>query len=514
MTDLGESGLRRWFWIALGATTTVRVAMAALVPFLPDEAYFLYWGRDPGYGFYEHPPVLLWMVAGLSRLSDAPWVLRLPVIVVPVVVAVVAVRLLRSDDARKAYAAGIVLVLAPMASLFFPLTTDVPLVLFSFLSIAAFHLALRRPSPWLFAVAGALLGLALLTKYLAVLLAAAYAAFAVLSPPRERRWRGVAVAALCALPFVLVNLVWNYEHCWSNVVFSLYSRDAAVAWSGGAVLEFAGLALYGFTPAAALLAVAAWPRRRGLWRSAPARLVLLATVVPFVAIAAVSGMARVTAPFLLPLIPALVVALAPAVSTAQLTRAARLSCVVLALHVPALAAFLWFIAGAARDSWPRAYEDFTLWKDRDAVLARLDAFRPEFELAASRGSDGSLLAYGQARRGVPDARVLVFGLDGPTYRQHDAVHDYAALARRNVLVLERSARRGALEPFFDSVEYRDLVVEGAPYHLALGRGFRYEPYRDRVLATIRDRYYRIPAFLPQGRCEFCSRYFGPTCPTR
>ena len=32
-------------------------------------------------------------------------------------------------------------------------------------------------------------------------------------------------------------------------------------------------------------------------------------------------------------------------------------------------------------------------------------------------------------------------------------------------------------------------------------------YHDKVLARIRDRFYRIPAWLPQRGCEFCERYF-------
>jgi len=47
-----------------------------------------------------------------------------------------------------------------------------------------------------------------------------------------------------------------------------------------------------------------------------------------------------------------------------------------------------------------------------------------------------------------------------------------------------------------------------------GRGFHYTAYRDGVLAPMRDRYYRIPAFLPQGACVFCERYFETACPVR
>ena len=59
-----------------------------------------------------------------------------------------------------------------------------------------------------------------------------------------------------------------------------------------------------------------------------------------------------------------------------------------------------------------------------------------------------------------------------------------------------------------------MRIAGATFHLVFGKDFRYEAYRDGVLAPMRDRYYRIPAFLPQGGCEFCDRYFQNTCPVR
>ena len=58
-------------------------------------------------------------------------------------------------------------------------------------------------------------------------------------------------------------------------------------------------------------------------------------------------------------------------------------------------------------------------------------------------------------------------------------------------------------------------MRGATFQLVLGRGFDYVAYRDGVLTAVRDRYYRIPAYLPQGACWLCQRYFGTTtCPAR
>jgi hypothetical protein len=54
---------------------------------------------------------------------------------------------------------------------------------------------------------------------------------------------------------------------------------------------------------------------------------------------------------------------------------------------------------------------------------------------------------------------------------------------------------------------RTIELRGATFHLVLGDGFDYPAYRARVLAQVRDRWYRIPAVLPIGRCYYCERYF-------
>jgi hypothetical protein len=82
-------------------------------------------------------------------------------------------------------------------------------------------------------------------------------------------------------------------------------------------------------------------------------------------------------------------------------------------------------------------------------------------------------------------------------------------------VVRKSAPpRNEYDPYFQEVEYRTIEVRGATFHVTLGRGFDFAAYRDTVLAGVRDRFYRVPAFLPQGGCTYCERYWGELCPTR
>ena len=78
---------RQWLAVSLAATLAFRFWLALAVPITGDEAYFILWGRHPAIGFYDHPPMVGWLLAPLLRLSEAEWVLRLPVLLLPVLVA-------------------------------------------------------------------------------------------------------------------------------------------------------------------------------------------------------------------------------------------------------------------------------------------------------------------------------------------------------------------------------------------------------------------------------------------
>ena len=210
--------MRTAFYVALVLTLAFKIWLAVALPMTGDEAYFIYWGVYPDYGFYDHPPMIGWILTLLLPLSRAEWALRLPVIVLPALVALVMLQYLRPADESKAYVAALAFLLVPVNVWNVLITTDTPLVLFCVLSALCFAAALQRGSRMLYAVSGALLGLAFLSKYLALLLGLAYLAFVLTQPAGRRSWRGLAIAFAGVLPFAALNAWWNYNHCWGTAL--------------------------------------------------------------------------------------------------------------------------------------------------------------------------------------------------------------------------------------------------------------------------------------------------------
>src|SRR5215475_7042522 len=48
--------------IIVTAAAIVRLALAALIPAFPDETYYWDWSRHLAAGYFDHPPVIAWLI--------------------------------------------------------------------------------------------------------------------------------------------------------------------------------------------------------------------------------------------------------------------------------------------------------------------------------------------------------------------------------------------------------------------------------------------------------------------
>jgi len=495
---------RQWLLLALAATLAFRVWLSAVAPITADEAYFILWGRAPAPGFYDHPPMIGWLLAPLAAISEAPWLMRLPASLVPPLAALGVWLALRgwhvgekARDEDTANLAALAVLLMPMNVWNVLVTTDAPLAVFSVASLLVFARAAQRGSKGLFAAAGVLLGLAFLSKYLAVLLGLAYLVWAIAS----KNPRAFALVFLGALPFGLLNLYWNYEACWCNVMFNAINRHG----EGDSGWSLANPALYATSLAylAAPLLWFAWrgrARLRAAWGRPGERALMLAWLVPFAVFAALSPVKRIGLHWMLSFVPALVLSVALALERRQLAASVRVFALLAALHVAAAAV----IVAVPLDAWQATplHARLVFPGRIDELLGAVAPDLPGRVLAADSYSSAALLAY-HARRPVP-----VFGRGSSHARQSDIDTDWRGHAGKDFLILRREAPPPQeYRPHFSSIEVKKIAMGGGSYYAVLGRGFDYEAYRAGVLTVVRDRYYRIPRWLPVGRCYFFERYF-------
>jgi dolichyl-phosphate-mannose-protein mannosyltransferase len=524
------TGVRHVLMAAAVVVVAFKLWLSAVLPFTGDEAYFAYWGAIPDYGFYDHPPMVGWLLYLLLKLSSAEWVLRLPATLLPLVLASGIYFVLRRADELKARLAALAFLLLPVNVVNVLIATDTPLALFSFASALAYWLGITRRSLAWHAAAGAFLGLAFLSKYFAVLLGLAYVVHVALSPRGQRDWRSLAVVVLCALPFAAVNTAWNYEHCWANLMFNVYNRHAGAGWSWKTPLLYAACVLYALSP------VALWQlaRRRSAVAAALSepgtRFFFVAFALPFAFFALLSAVKLIGLHWVFSFVPFFFVVAGWLLSREQLRDSVLYLGIFSAVHVVAIAA-AWMLP---LETWKasRFYDGVVFHVRIDDILRELRQYEKDFEFAADGYSPAVTASY-YSRQGssmrlpLPNTveraagagqgkYFLVFGLASSHARHDDILTDFRRLDGRNILVLRKNPPEDpAYRPYFRSVEYRRFVLAGAPFYLVLGRGFNFASYREGVLQPVRERYYAIPWYLPQGRCYFCERYFGAaSCPEK
>ncbi len=495
---------RFWFW--LPALVVFRVWFSAVLPMTGDEAYFVFWGEHPAGGYYDHPPMVGWWLTGLLAISRAEWVLRLPALVLPLVLAGGGWWLVRPHGAERARMAAALILLQPVNVWNVLITTDTPVILFSMLSLLAYVAAWRsdrKTGPALArnALAGALLGLAFLGKYFAALLGIAYLVHMLFIRRDAGRWLGFSVLLLAALPAPIYNLWWNSGHCWVNILFNFMNRNKAAGFSWNNPLLFIASLLYLATP---WLLFELWRRRREVaasvrdTREASAAWWLM--LLPLGLFALMSLGRSVGLHWLVSFIPLFAVLAAIALPPPVLARLLKWTALFAAAQVLAIV----LVAALPLQTWKnsRLYDGIVLTVRPGELLAHLQPYADDYLFAMDGYSPAATLAYNAQRP------FAVFGAGSVHARQDDLITDWRAQNGRKVLILLKSAPKAEdYAPFFDRLDFDEFEVQGVRYYLVLGQGFKYDTYHERVLTRIRDRFYRIPAWLPQRGCEFCARYF-------
>ncbi len=206
-----------------------RLALAATIGLGVDESYAFAVSRPLSLSYFDHPPLVFWLVSAARALGSSPVVLRLPFIALFAGTTWYVAQLTATlFGARAGLYAAIVLNLIPVFTISSGgwMLPDGPLLFGE--SLAAYAVARATFEPerapraaWVWIGVG--VGISLLSKYHALLFVAGLLLWCVTSP-RGRFWLrsprtlgAIVIATMLALPVV----VWNAQHDWASIRFQL-----------------------------------------------------------------------------------------------------------------------------------------------------------------------------------------------------------------------------------------------------------------------------------------------------
>jgi dolichol-phosphate mannosyltransferase len=215
--------------VCVALAAALRGVAVLIIPVLPEEAYHWLYAKHLDFGYYDHPPMIAWLIGlGTALLGDSPLGIRLFPWLCSIGTSVAAAwtaRRLYGD--RTASWTALILAFQPvtlLASSFgFP---DSPLLLFWTIGLACVVQALQSGKGLWWIGAGVALGAGMLSKYTAMFLGASLTIY-LLVTSKHRSWLkspwpylGAGVALVVFSPVV----VWNATHDWASLRFQTVGR--------------------------------------------------------------------------------------------------------------------------------------------------------------------------------------------------------------------------------------------------------------------------------------------------
>jgi len=207
----------------------LRLVSASLIDLSPQEAYYWNYARHPALSYFDHPPVVAWLIgAGQFVLGKTELGVRIGGFLLTLLSTWLLYALGKLWFSRRGGLwAALLFQLLPLYFVYGVLTTpDVPLNFFWLVTLYLISIALRGCEKWAWYAAGIAFGLCMLSKYSAIFLLPSTLLLLAIDSRyhqwfiRKEPYLALVIAALCFTPVIL----WNMEHDWVSFGFQINDR--------------------------------------------------------------------------------------------------------------------------------------------------------------------------------------------------------------------------------------------------------------------------------------------------
>jgi hypothetical protein len=484
--------LSKYQKIIVGLFLILKLVVLILLPLTGDEAYFITWGQDVSMGYYDHPPVIGWLIYLLSFISEHYYFYRLFAFLTSIFAAYLLYRLICPiKGVEVALLASLVFLLSPLSLFSIILVNDVALLLFGLLGFYCFSRTLEKDSYLGAILSGVFFGLCFLSKYLSAPMFIGILLYLIANRSRVN-WKLVIVGGVVASLFVVENLVFNLQNCWNNIVFNLFSRT-----DGEFNLTYTALFLASF-------AFVVPPQ--GVFRLLKAdrnniaevtRQAIYIAVCFFVIFLLVSTFKRIGLHWLF-LLATFVYLLFLQLPPARL-RALFLYNSILSMTI-AVTLIIVLTQADSLFAGNKKYGEALFYTETESVCANLPKNETIYSLSYSKNS---VLSYHCA-----DNEFHIFSSTSKYGREDDKKIDFSTKVNETLWILITELdEQVRVEPYFESTKVHTInMSDQLDYYLVEARGFKFEEYKSNVLGTISRRFYSPPDWLPTSSCEFNDKY--------
>jgi 4-amino-4-deoxy-L-arabinose transferase-like glycosyltransferase/membrane-associated phospholipid phosphatase len=216
-----------WFWIINTISFLFRLSFIGRFGLATDEAHYWVFGKFLSLSYFDHPPLIGYLIK-ISTLifSNTAFAVRFPAILIFFFSAWLFYLCIEKLFDEKTALIGVMLLNAlPVFSVFGSVMSipDSPLALFWLLSMYIFLAALESKNDNLWYLLGISTGLALLSKYNAIMIPISIFVFLLVSKKNRFWFKHKEPYFALIIAFIIFSpvLLWNIENNWASFGFQL-----------------------------------------------------------------------------------------------------------------------------------------------------------------------------------------------------------------------------------------------------------------------------------------------------
>ncbi len=217
-----NNSLPRPLLFLLGGVLLINLLQAFATELIYDEAYYWYYSQNLSWGYFDHPPMVAWMIGLGYSLFENELGVRLVSCLMGAGTAIIIWSLTANPDNKPYYKEFFAWILSiPLLHAYgFLSLPDTPLLFFTALFLWVYSRFIDRPGAGIATALGVCMALLMYSKYHAALVIL----FTLLSNlsllKNKYAWLALGVSLLCYLP----HLNWLFSNDFVSVEFHLFER--------------------------------------------------------------------------------------------------------------------------------------------------------------------------------------------------------------------------------------------------------------------------------------------------
>ena len=210
------------FLVLLAILFVLNLIQASVTELIYDEAYYWYYAQNMAWGYFDHPPMVAFLIKLSSFLFDGELGVRFMSCVLSVGTYVILWDLI-DNPKKKDYVVHFFLLVFSftlMNAYGFLTLPDTPLLFFTALFLWLYKRFLKDPSLLTTLLLGLVMAALMYSKYHAVLVILFVFLSNIKLIANKKAWLAVVLALVCYIP----HFVWLYQNDFVSITFHLYER--------------------------------------------------------------------------------------------------------------------------------------------------------------------------------------------------------------------------------------------------------------------------------------------------